>query len=85
MRIDFSGITPLKFQLAAVPVLLLLVGVFYLLGRRASRRTGIPAWKYVMLPSAASTLNQGEKLIAFAATAGGMALLLFLLQWLTST
>lgn len=79
MRIDLSQITPLEFQLVAAPVLAFIIMAFYVLGRRASRRTGIPAWKYVVSPSAASTLDRKEALWAFAIIAGGLELLVLLL------
>lgn len=79
MRIDLSQITLLEFQLVAASVLAFIIAALYALGRRVSRRTGIPAWKYVVSPSAASTLDRKETLVAFAIIAGGLELLVLLL------
>ena len=79
MRIDLSQISLLEFQLVAASVLAFIVAAFYALGRRASRRTGIPAWRYVVSPSAASTLERKERLLAFAILGCSVELLVLLL------
>ena len=79
MRIDLSQITLLEFQLVAASVLAFTIAALYALGRRVSRRTGIPAWQCVVSPSAASTLDRKERLLAFAIIAGGLELLVLLL------
>jgi hypothetical protein len=81
MRIDLSQITPLEFQFVAAPVFALVLAGLYVLGIRASRRTGIPPWKYVVSPSAASTMDRREKLIALAIMAGGLELMVLLLYF----
>jgi hypothetical protein len=71
VRINLSQVSLLEFQLVAASVLAFTMAALYMLGRRVSRRTGIPAWK--------STLDQKERLIACAIMAGALELSFLLL------
>ena len=70
-------LSPPEFALAAVPTLLLLLLVMFPIFRHASKRTGIPTWKYFIgSQRTRRTLSLTERLLGFVAMFVALALLL---------